>query len=75
VANALLSSYLCSLKYAPKIIMFATCWQVPRAAAAVASGPPGYMYPSVFAPLRSHHSVGLSDEAGLLVFQNVAACR
>jgi hypothetical protein len=27
VANALLSSYLCSLKYAPTLIMFATCWQ------------------------------------------------
>ena len=28
VANALLSSYLCSLKYAPTLIMFATCWQL-----------------------------------------------
>ena len=28
VANALLCSYLCSLKYAPTLIMFATCWQL-----------------------------------------------
>ena len=32
VANALLSSYLCSLKYAPTLIMFATCWQRARRA-------------------------------------------
>jgi hypothetical protein len=30
VANALLSSYLCSLKYAPTLIMFATCWQLTQ---------------------------------------------
>lgn len=32
MANALLSSYLCSLKYAPTLIMFATCWQRERRA-------------------------------------------
>ena len=29
VAKALLSSYLCSLRHAPTLLMFATCWQQP----------------------------------------------